>query len=356
MKVLVIGPVSSPIIKRLSRHLKNIGHDVLVASHNAEKLEGVINLGKINSFLGYLYFLKVNKIVRDFQPDIVHAHIVNHYGLMAVMQPRPLVVALWGSDIMLAPHSGHLIKRLAYRIINWIVLKRANRCHTSGEHVAEEADKQCKGVKNKTDVFYWGFPLERPDEHVINAVKIRLELEFGLQDKGFIVFPRGLGWVYNPKTSAKIINKFLEKKHPGKKIVVLKGFASEEDERQFKSMVDLDHITFINRLLNSDELYYLYSKTDVHFSIPSSDSLGGGVVEPALFGSFPVLSNLPSYKKYLEKNSGLILRDYNNSSIECLYEVIKNGEIGKSEKNVPKFYTLKAVLSNFNLTYLKAKA
>ena len=57
-------------------------------------------------------FYKVNKIVKELKPDIVHAHILNHYGLMALFQPTPLIVALWGSDVMLALNSKNLFKKL----------------------------------------------------------------------------------------------------------------------------------------------------------------------------------------------------------------------------------------------------
>lgn len=355
MRILVVGPILSPIIQRLVKHLKDNGHEVLVASHNIEESQGVISLGSLNSFFGYFNFLKINKIVKDFQPDIVHAHVVNHYGLMSLIQPKPLVIALWGSDIMLAPHSGNLVKRLIYRIINWLVMKKATRCHTSGFHVAEEANKQCKGVLKKTDIFYWGFPLEKPDDETLKSAQLRMEKEFGLVDEGLIVFPRGLGPVYNPKMMAVIINKLLTKTQLARKIVVLKGFANALDEKHFKTKVDLSAITYVNRLLTSDELYFLYGKTDIHFSIPLSDSLGGGVVEPALFGSYPVLSNLPSYKKYAEKNESLILEKYDSQTIDFLCDQINNKEIGKSSENIPASYALPTVLNNMTDTYKKAQ-
>lgn len=355
MKILIVGPLTSPIIQRLMQHLKKIGHEVLLASHDAVNSDDIVDLGKLTSFLGYLNFFKINKIVRDFKPDIVHAHVLNHYGLMSIMQPKPLVVALWGSDILVAPHVGSYLRRSIYRVLNWMVLKRASRCHTSGIHVAEEAGTYFRCLKNKVDVFYWGFPIESSEQYTSSNANVAMKNEFGITGDGLVVFPRGLGSVYNPSGAALIINKLLETTNLGKKIVVLKGFANDADEIAFKSMVNLNDITYVDRLLSSDELFCLYEKTKIHFSIPTSDSLGGGVIEPALFGSFPILSNLPSYRNYLENNHGLIMQDYEDGTVSNICEKIIKLEIGKSVENIPKAFTTTSVLNNLNLTYLKAK-
>lgn len=355
MKVLVVGPINSPIVSRLVNHLKSQGIEVLIASHGAIESEGVVNLGELNSFWNYLNFFKINKIVNKYNPDLVHAHVVNHYGLMCLLQPKPLLVALWGSDILLAPHTGNVLKKLAYRCINWLVLKKATRCHTSAYHVADEAEKQCKGVLQKTDVFYWGFPLDKPSDEALKSIEKKMAEEFGAFDEGLVVFPRGLATVYNPKMVAKIINKLLLKTQLSNKIVVLKGFASCSEEKYFKSLVDLSLVTYINRLLTSDELYFLYNKSDIHFSIPVSDSLGGGVVEPALFGSYPVLSNLPSYRKYSKQNKSIILENYESNTLEMLCGQINSKKIGKSLETIPAAYTLPKVLSNIVDTYQKTQ-
>ena len=132
----------------------------------------------------------------------------------------------------------------------------------------------------------------------------------------------GLGAVYNPNLVAKIINRLKLKIDSIKQIVVLKGFSTLENEANFKKLVDLKELTYIDRLLNSDELYYLYERAIVHVSVPISDSLGGGVVEPALLGSFPVLSKLPSYSDYALENPAHIINSSSDYDIDKAVEVI----------------------------------
>lgn len=318
MKVLIVGPVKSPIMVRLIKSLRTEGVDLFLAAHNAEGLDGVIDLGPINSMFDYFRFDKINRIVKELKPDLIHAHGLNHYGLMCAIQATPLITALWGSDVMLAPYEGSKFKRFFYRTINRFALKRANRCHTSSIHVAEKANEQSSNVLKKIDVFYWGFPLLEPSKEELNKAKSRLESEFSLKGDGYLVFPRGLGYVYNPEGVIKILHKLGKVEKFCGKVVVLKGFSTEEEEFDFFQKVERDSIVYIDRLLNDTELYYLYSHSEYHFSIPISDALGGGVIEPSILGSFPILSNIPPYKKYVENHGGYIIPELNLKYIDDL--------------------------------------
>lgn len=353
MKVLIVGPIASPIVRRLRHSLMESGCDVLVASHNAGGMEGVVNLGELKSFLGYFNFFKIRKLVKAYQPDLVHAHVLNHYGLMCLFQPKPLVVALWGSDVLVAPNTGGLLKKFIFKFINKVVLRCADRLHTSASHVASAAERQCRGVLKKTDVFYWGFPLKKPDEVVLEEVGRKLESEFSLAGQRYIIFPRGLANIYNPAAALKIIKAMLEEGVKSR-IVVLRGFAGEKDLERFCDLLGVQGVTVIDRLLDEDELYFLYDRCDVHFSIPLSDSLGGGVIEPSLLGSFPVLSDLPSYRDYLANNSGYLLADYSADSIRDLVEKINSGQFIKSVRNAPQAaYGESSVLSRLKSTFAK---
>lgn len=335
--------------------LKESGHTVWLASHDYKDGVGSINLGHLSGFRDYFRFSKINKLVKKYNPDVVHAHVLNHYGLMAVGQAKPLVVAMWGSDVMLAPNQGNLVKRLAYKIINKLVLMRAEKCHTSGQHVAREANKLYGKSLEKINVFYWGFPLERPTKEKLIKATEKLKKDFGIETTSkYIVFPRGLALVYNPSVVAKIINSLKIKMGSLKQVVVLKGFSNNIDEIEFAKLVNINEFIYINRLLSSEELYSLYENTCVHVSVPVSDSLGGGVVEPAIFGSFPILSNIPSYLDYASKNSAYVLPTNSDEDIEKAVTVISD-RIISDEVNINYCnYSKINVLEKLELLYSEA--
>ena len=352
MKILVIGPHESPIIKRLVLNLKENKHTVWLASHNAEHHKEIIDLGRLRNMANFFEMGKIRRLVKEIQPDVVHAHVVNHYGLMSLTQPKPLVVALWGSEVMLAPHSGHFLKKKLFRLINNLVLRRADQCHTSAEHVAEEAYNQYSDAKSKTRVFYWGFPLSAPSENAALQIAEDLYREFGLtRERKYIVFPRGLDEIYNPKVVIEIIKKLQKKIDDPKKIVVLKGFCQKNQEEEFKESIDVGGLIFIDRILSSEELHYLYSNTVVHVSIPSSDSLGGGVVEPSVLGSFAILSNLPSYREYALINPSHVMNNFEANEINIAVNVIFNLIEKKSKVSVRGNYTAESIINKIEAVY-----
>lgn len=356
MKILMLAPYSSPIVQRLSKALdKNGGCEVWVASFNVETdLEKrIISLGEVNSFIDYFKFYKVNKLVKKLDPDIVHAHIINHYGIMAVFQKKPLIVGLWGSDVMLAPNKGSLLKRKIFKLINAIVIKRANLMHTSSNHILEElVKKHGKFIKNKINVFYWGFPVEEPSGDNYQLIQAMLKNEYGIESNDhLIVFPRGLSKVYDPDNVVKVINKLSDIKEL--KIVVLRGFSSDEDVEKFKNKLGAaeSKIIFINRLLNTNELFVLYSQAKYHVSLPISDALGGGVIEPFLRGSFPILSNIKPYKNFVEQNSGFILEDYSEPSLNNLEQKILNNQLKLDSLGLNSYYSTQAIIDKFKKLY-----
>lgn len=358
MKILILAPYSSPIVQRLSSALEKYAeHEVWVASFNIETdiKNKIIGLGKLNSFLDYFKVNKVNKVIEQINPDVVHAHIINHYGIMALLQKKPLLVALWGSDVMLAPNQGSLLKRKFYTYINALVAKRANLLHTSSKHIQDEmVTKYNSNMMNKIEVFYWGFPVEKPNSNDYSNIQNIFLKEYGIKrEDNLIVATRGLGAVYDPENMVKVIKKL--SKNPLLKTVVLRGFAEEDQVNYFKEKIEnfKDRVIFIDRLLSSNELYVLYGQTKYHISIPVSDALGGGVVEPLLMGSYPILSNIPPYQAFISENSGYILKDYTLESLDHLYGKILNNELKVDIVAIKDKFSAEAIVSKFDNLYSK---
>ncbi|MCQ2265377.1 MAG: glycosyltransferase [Bacteroidales bacterium] len=67
-------------------------------------------LGKV------LYFKSLKSIrqkIKDFQPDIVHAHYASSYGLLGALAGfHPFIVSVWGSDVYCYPKAGSIYKKL----------------------------------------------------------------------------------------------------------------------------------------------------------------------------------------------------------------------------------------------------
>lgn len=352
----MLAPYSSPIVQRLSKALEKYGkHDVWIASFNEETdlNKKLLGLGKLDSYMDYLKFHKVNEIIKKINPDVVHAHIVNHYGLLAIFQKKPLLVALWGSDVMLAPNKGSVFRKKFFEFINLLVINRANMLHTSSEHILDEiVNKYGQNLRKKVKVFYWGFPVEAPSEFEYKKIELRFLKDCGIKKNDqLIISPRGVASIYNPEGVIKIVNKLSD--IDSFKIVILRGFSTDTDVEKFNLNLGhlKDKIIFINRLLSSEELYYLYSLTKYHISIPVSDALGGGVVEPILRGSFPILSCIPPYQAFLKENRGYILEDYSDKSLAKLCLEIEHNNLKNTNSTLESRYSAESIVKRFSKLY-----
>lgn len=324
----MVGPATSPIIKRLIHLLKKKGVKVKLASFDAGDGEADFDLGPLKSFKDYFKFGKLKEVIKLYNPDVVHAHVINHYGLTVATTNKPVLLAAWGSDVLLANKSGNKIKDFVFTLLNRIGAGKADHLHTSSANVSSVLVNEFGCSESKISTFYWGLPLipeEKPD-----VIKCRLASEFGLVGDGFIVFNRGLDKLYSPELYQKII-KDLANSGLQNKIVVFKGFASEQDLSAFKQEVG-DQAIIIDRLLNDSELHWIYLRSCAHFSLPKSDALGGGVIEPALLGSMPILSELAQYQAYVEHNPGII---YSEDTHDEIVAKLLSGDIHNSSENAP---------------------
>jgi UDP-N-acetylglucosamine:LPS N-acetylglucosamine transferase len=58
--------------------------------------------GEMSKLTLIQYLPKLLKVIRNFKPDIVHAHYATSYGLLgALCGFKPFVLSVWGSDFCL---------------------------------------------------------------------------------------------------------------------------------------------------------------------------------------------------------------------------------------------------------------
>jgi L-malate glycosyltransferase len=90
---------------------------------------------KFTSYLKELNNLK--RIIREFKPDILHAHYATSYGFLGVLTKfRPFIISIWGSDVYDFPKRSVLHKALLkYN------LKKADKLLSTSHVLARESAK-----------------------------------------------------------------------------------------------------------------------------------------------------------------------------------------------------------------------
>jgi len=231
--------------------------------------------------------------------------------------------------VLLAANSPNYIKKLIFRFFNILVYRRSTLIHSSSQHVINELINQVGclvGDNKKQLVQYWGMPLAKLSANNKKKLKYFLANEFGTELKSeekFIVFPRGVKDIYNPQLVLSIINQWSEV-NPKRVLVLFKAFSGDILWNDFKEKVNNTNCIFIDRLLNDQELAFFYSSSLAHVSVPLSDNLGGGVIEPMQMGSLPVLSDIKPYKTLSNMCKCFILKGSGETAINSMIESIES--------------------------------
>jgi len=124
IKLAFLADGESVHTKRWLTYFVSKGYDVHLITSTSNPIKGVkihelrFPLARKSYFYAHISFFlrvwKIRKIVKEINPDILHAHYAINYGLCgALINFHPFVVSAWGSDII----SSHHIKKILLRFV-----------------------------------------------------------------------------------------------------------------------------------------------------------------------------------------------------------------------------------------------
>lgn len=121
MRLMMIAMGGSNHTTKWATAMRDLGHEImLVTFYPPTPIDGVdIRYLKCRTRPGMLLEIgHVRKLAQEFRPDIVHAHYASSCGFVAVrVGVRPLVLSVWGDDIMEFPHRSPLHRWIARHAI-----------------------------------------------------------------------------------------------------------------------------------------------------------------------------------------------------------------------------------------------
>lgn len=250
----------------LLNQLKNI--EIFVASNADSKSFYSSDFSKLK----YLNSLKkIRQIIKDWKPDIVHAHYATSYGLLGVLSnPTKLFISVWGSDVFEFPLKSYFHKKTLSFILN-----HADEVFATSEILASKTEAL---TKTNVIVIPFGidtslfFPIQKivSDDVVIGTVK-SLEIVYGIDI---------------------LIKAFSEilKLYPANRIL-LKIVGTGSQELILKKLVanfNLNGKVEFTGKVAFDKLPDYYRGFDIFANLSRSESFGVSVLE-AMSTSVPVV-------------------------------------------------------------------
>lgn len=303
MKICYLSDANSIHTKKLCYFFRDKGYDVSVISLNDGKIEGVkvysmsLKIKNVSNTISKIRYLKnvakIKRLVKEINPDILHAQYATSYGLIgSLVNYKPYILSAWGSDVYDFPKQSVIHKNIVkYN------LKKADLLLSTSKVMAEETKKYTdkdilitpfgvdinKFKPNKKD--------KKSNEIVIGTIKT-LEEKYGIE--------------YLIKAFHILTNKH---KNLNLKLKIAgKGSKENELKALCKDLKIEDKVEFLG-FLHPDKVPDTLNEFDIAVFPSNSESFGVAAVEAQACGIPVIVSNVGGLMESTKPNfSSLVAR------------------------------------------------
>ena len=215
--------------------------------------------------------------LQRFAPDLVDAHFVPNYGVMAALSGRrPFTVTAWGSDLLLAAGWQRARARFA--------LTRAALVFCDAENLAEAARRAGAPAANVRAI-PWGV-----DRTVFQPGTAR--------QRGLIFSARMHEAIYDLPVVIEGCARVLESHAHAQVVFAGDGSLRAELERRAAARLPAGRYRFVGRL-GTIELAAWLARAEVYVSASLSDSTSQSLLEAMAAGAVPVVSDIAGNREWV---------------------------------------------------------
>jgi L-malate glycosyltransferase len=354
-KVLILGDANSSHILKWVVGIIAKGYTVRIFSLTPYS-DGILKEKGIDvrssSYAGknkLLYPLAMDELwqlIKEYKPDIVHAHYASSYGLLGALSGfHPFVLSVWGSDVFDFPKMSPVHK--------WIFkfnIKRADKICSTSEIMREEirkyTDKDISVIPFGVDLNVFK-PLQvhhvfNDDAIVIGTIK-SLEKKYGIEYliEAFAILQRRI------------------KAYSVKLLIVGKGTLDTKLKAKVKDL-GIEADTVFTGFIKPAEIssYHNMLTIPVFPSIDNSESFGVAAVEAMACEKPVIVSDVGGLPEVVEnKITGLVVPPANSEKLaDAMEKLVKDEQLrvrlGKQgRQRVEKLYNWKNNLDSMIRIY-----
>jgi L-malate glycosyltransferase len=317
MRILLLAPSKSIHTHKWALHYKNKGIDVKVVTfsdhfseENSKEIDTIILPkllpGKL-SYFSSVFALK--KVLKQFKPDILHAHYVSSYGFIgALTNYHTFYVSVWGRDIFQFPLQGGI-----NRSIVDFTLKKADVICSTSHVMARETNKY-----TDKKIFITPFGVDLSKFKPIDGLKTAGRFTFGtvkaLSDKYGI---------------ADLIQAFakIHQLYPNSDLLIVGDGPQRKEYEELTRKLKIDDVTTFTGRVPNDKVPEYINKMDI-FAVPStedSESFGVAAVESMACGVPVVVSNVGGLPEVvLEGKTGFVVDKENPDQLSDAFSRLLN--------------------------------
>ncbi|MBL4862996.1 MAG: glycosyltransferase [Crocinitomicaceae bacterium] len=304
-KLLVIGPANRHIENFIDR-VKGEASEIELISNKGMNIPEDIKVSYTSFSLRRITnFFSTTKHIRNrikaFKPDVIHIHEINSVALLSIIGNRttkvPTVISAWGSDILVNPEKSKLLKWLVRR-----VLKKGTAFTSDSVYMANRMRELLPEKELTIEICNFGVH----------------ETDLALNKEKIIYSNRMHNPLYRIDAVIDSFASFIKESQETNWRLIIAGRGSETESLK-KQVLDLGierNVEFVG-FLSLDENNGYYAKASIFISIPESDATAMSLLEAMYYGCFPVLSDLPANREWIQDGvTGLFVKDLEDNFIQ----------------------------------------
>ncbi len=349
MKVLLLSDANSSHTIKWVRALSKVGinihlmsltpinnkiySDIQNVSAESFNISNKIANQKKTKFNKVIYLTAIRKIqrrIKEFNPDILHSHYASSYGFIgALCNFHPYVISVWGADIYNFP----LISIIHRKIMEYS-LNKCDKILSTSNSMAEQIKKI---INKKVEVIHFGIDTNifkkseviKKDEIIIGTVKT-LEEKYGIE---YLI------------RSFKIVKDKLP--NIPLKLLIVGGGSLEDALKKLTIELGVSNDTNFTGYINYSDIVKYHNQIDIYvaLSIEDSESFGVAVLEASACEKPVVVSDVSGFTEVVDKNiTGFVVHRKNiNESADAIIKLVTDeklrNEMGKAgRERVFKLY------------------
>ena len=299
-RIVYFADASNIHTRRWVSHFARKGYEAHVFSFQEGEIPNAtvhfIDAGHVGHEGGnWRYLLHLPTLRRQLhclQPALLHAHYLTSYGLLGALSAyRPLILTAWGSDVLVTP------RRLwVYRVLLRFTLARADLVTSDAEVMSQK-------------IVSYGLPVNR-----------LLTIPLGVDSRLF--YAEGRDW---PTCGSRLINtRFLvpnsnletvlaalgKARHLVESLsLTVAGDGPERPRLEAQArQLGVDTMVDWRGSVSHGDLPGLLREADLYLALTLSDSTSVSLLEAMACGVFPIVSDLPANREWIEHGlNGLLL-------------------------------------------------